>query len=161
MISVPAHKNPPGGGTLTYQSSEMSYYIDSKVAEGSYSPIIFLQRLAFPNMEPNYPGMPNGPHNDQHDQDVAKKSTDPNDPKKLNPKKQVRQLTCASLCTVSPSNNYYQPDYDPLKNKPPTGTPTPPAMTGKAAKPLPITMVNSAMPIQYTATATSFESRPI
>ncbi len=33
------------------------------------------------------------------------------------------------------------------------GTPTPPVITGNAAKPLPITMVKSAMPMQYTATA--------
>ncbi len=34
------------------------------------------------------------------------------------------------------------------------GTPTPPVITGKAAKPLPMITVNSAMPTQYTATAT-------
>ncbi|MNT00936.1 hypothetical protein D3C72_1353850 [compost metagenome] len=35
-----------------------------------------------------------------------------------------------------------------------TGTPTPPVITGKAAKPLPMMMVNRAMPSTYTATAT-------
>ena len=35
-----------------------------------------------------------------------------------------------------------------------TGTPTPPVITGNAAKPLPMMTVNSAMPSTYTATAT-------